>query len=42
MDSLQNFIKFASLEYAELVANVKESIKQLEAQLGKRNSFWRR
>jgi len=33
IDAYKNFIKFASPEYAELVANVKEIIKQLEAQL---------
>ena len=33
IDAYKNFIKFAPLERAELVANVKNLIKQLEAQL---------
>jgi len=37
MDSFQNFIKFASPEYAELVANAKKIIKLIEAQSGERN-----
>jgi serine/threonine protein kinase len=34
VDAFQNFIKFAPPEYAEFVANVKEVIKLIEAQLG--------
>jgi len=37
IEALRNFIKFASPEYAELVAKVREFIRQIEAQLGKRN-----
>jgi tetratricopeptide (TPR) repeat protein/tRNA A-37 threonylcarbamoyl transferase component Bud32 len=37
IDAFRNFIKFAPPEYAEFVAKVKDSIKTIEAQLGKRN-----